>query len=567
MLLTMPPRMCEDVDYPPHPLPTTDHYNPVRHSHSYSTTLAVIVCLKAEFSTKRIIAPMRTDPFELNPTSQTPFQRPPRTFSGNGVTSPELRTFRHANAALQAELKYGSARWDDEVLGSKMTPSSSASQTSPVSTHFDNDENVFGIAMSQNGQFEAAPNGRAYLSPRRQKFGEGEFAQQLESLGLTRADNNPRNPRSLPCSPAFPQSTSTKAVNIINSERTRSPENDPRMLFGSEDTHLPWIKQLSPTQFTQHVSPQMLPRGSPPAKSIWEAEDDEFDRWPTVGQAREELEVVRRNATLKRNTFVRPAEPKLSVAEQVAEAMKTPLGENGRTVDEREQLILELGDMDCGNPWAQDAHDDIFVPFCSRAYTALPASAPARHMHVLDANSYVSSTDDVVKNARPRLCDAVATILAYTSLKCLEAFLDPEVEVFEWRRLGNCVVIRRQGNEVLVGNYYNFGTTYQWGYLVRSTIDKNGAWSETYASVSQGTTPVTKDRVLFEEFKGEDTHWDVKPDNEEFALYSGRELARFLLRWSVWDYNKWWRYKIEWEVDGKVTNARDHHRYPAGLLE
>ncbi|KAJ4342563.1 hypothetical protein N0V95_006903 [Ascochyta clinopodiicola] len=563
MLLTMQPRMFEDVDYPSPLLPTTVHYNPVRHSYSYSTTLAAIVRLEAEFSTKGTIAPMRTDPFEQNRISQTPFKRPSHTLSGNEVTSPELRTFRHANAELQAELKYGSVQWSDETFGSKITPPSLSSQPSPASAPRDGDGSVFDI-MSQNEQPKAAPNGQAYSLP---EFGEGESAQQLKSLGLSPTNNNPRNQRSSPCSPAFPPSTSTKAVRITNSKRTRSAENDPRMLFGSEDTHLPWIKQLSPKQFTQHVSPQMLPRDSPPAKSIWEVEDDEFDRWPTVAQAREELELVRRNATLKRNTFVKPAEPHLSVTEQIAEAVRTPLGEHGRTMHEREQLILELGDMDCGNPWDRDAHDVVIAPFRSRAYTALPANAPARHMHVLDAHSYMSSMDEVVKTARPRLCDAVATILAYTDPKCLEAFLDPEVDVFEWRRLGNCVMIRRQGNEVLVGNYYNFGTTYQWGYLVRSTIDANGAWSETYASVCQGTTPVTKDRVLFEEFKGDDTQWDIEPDNEEFALYSGRELARFLLRWSVWDYNKWWRYKIEWEVDGEVTNARDYHRYPAGLLE
>ncbi|XPS73343.1 hypothetical protein M3J09_005492 [Ascochyta lentis] len=510
--------------------------------------------------------PMHTDPFETDITSPTPFRRPARN-SGSGTESPGLRTFRRANAALQAELKYGSARWDDdEVSGSKTIPSSSTAQSLPVSTSWNNDEDLFGTTAFRNSQAEAASNEQTNSSPHSQRFGEAELAQQLDSLGLSPTNNAPQNPRSSPCSPAFPQSTSTKAVDI-NRQRTRSPQNDPRMLFGSEDTHLPWIKQLSPKQFTQHVPPEMLPRGSPPAKSIWEAEDDEFDRWPTVAQAREELDTVRRNATLKRNTFVRPTEPELTVAEQITEAMRTPIGAKDRTVDEREQLVLELEDMDCGNPWGRDTHDDVIAPFRSCAYAALPAKAPARHMHVLDANSYLSSKDDVVKTARPRLCDAVATILAYTSLKCLEDFLDPEVEVFEWRRLGNCVMIRRERNEVLVGNYYNFGTTYQWGYLVRSTIDTNGAWSETYASVSQGTTPVTKDRVLFEEFKTDGTGWDIEPDNEEFALYSGRELANFLLRWSVWDYSKWWRYKTEWEADGKVTNARDHHRYPTGLLE
>lgn len=57
----------------------------------------------------------------------------------------------------------------------------------------------------------------------------------------------------------------------------------------------------------------------------------------------------------------------------------------------------------------------------------------------------------------------------------------------------------------------------------------------------------------------------MQPDDEEFALYVGRDLAHFLLRWEVWNYHKWWRYQIEWESDGKVTRARDKSRFPAGL--
>lgn len=282
-------------------------------------------------------------------------------------------------------------------------------------------------------------------------------------------------------------------------------------------------------------------------------------------EAREELDSVRRNATLKRSTFVKHKEPELSVAERIAEALETPMGEADATADEKQQTILELEDMECGNPWGRDLHDTFIAPFRSRNYSVLPAKAPVRHMHVLDAVSYTTSQDPIVKIARPRLCDAVATVLAYTSPECLEAFLNPEVEVFEWRRLGNCVMIRREGREVIVGNYYNFGTMYQWGFLVRSVIDIDGAWTETYASVSQGTTPVTKERVLFDEFEADSTEGGVEPDNEEFALYVGRQLAGFLLRWEVWNYNKWWRYKVEWEADGKLTNAREKNRHPAGL--
>ncbi|KAJ4313528.1 hypothetical protein N0V94_006914 [Neodidymelliopsis sp. IMI 364377] len=311
----------------------------------------------------------------------------------------------------------------------------------------------------------------------------------------------------------------------------------------------------------------MNPRNFPPeVKSFWDAEDAEFDRWPSAEQAKEELDTLLRNATMKRSTFIKPEERGMTIAEQIADAVRTPMGRT-RTAEEQEQLILELEDMDCGNPWGRDAHDDIIAPIFSHAYAMLSASAPARRMHVLDSEAYISSKDPVVKTARPRLCDAVATILAYTSQECLEAFLDPNVEVFEWRRLGNCVMIHRQGNQVFVGNYYNFGHTYQWGYLVRSIINPDGSWSEVYGSVAQGTTPVTQERVLFEKFEAEHSGYEIEPENEEFALYVGRELANFLLRWSVWDYGKWWRYKVEWEADGVVTNAREQNRYVPGLLQ
>jgi hypothetical protein len=313
------------------------------------------------------------------------------------------------------------------------------------------------------------------------------------------------------------------------------------------------------------TSPDVTSRDAPPPKSIWDAEDNEFDRWPTAAEARKELDSIRQNATAKRGTFVRPVEPELDVAEKIAEAVRTPMGDATRSLSEEEQTILELEDMDCGNPVGRDLHDSIIMPLRSRDYNALPASAPTRHMHALDAKAYTTSTDPIVVAARPRLCDAVATILAYTSPQCLADFLNPEVKVFEWRRLINCVMIRREGNKVMVGTYYNFGTMYQWGYLVRSTIDIDGAWTETWASVCQGMTPIGKDGVLFEQFKARDADCGVEPDDEEFALYTGRQLADFLLRYEVWNYYKWWRYSIEWETDGKLTRARDGNRYPAGL--
>lgn len=564
MLLFMQPRGSADLRYRSSPPLTKIHYNSKKHTYSILAQPIVSTCVKISFTSDTNMTPMRMDPFGKNPTRSRSFCRLPRNSFGNPSISPGLQTFRRTNEELRDELKYGSARWsDDEEVHLPSSPSDNELDTvsrercnnSSANTHIrptDTSSGYYdGCGKDQILRSSSVFKPQTFSATNAASDSEGP-AEKFEPSRFLHAPSSSRNS-------SYPRSSHTQAVDIVQPRKS-----DPRDYFGI-DTHLPWVKKLSPTQFSQTVVPEMLPRGSPPAKSVWEAEDDEFDRWPTVGQVREELATVRRNATLKRNTFVRPQEPELSIAEQVAEAMDTPIGAD-LTTEEREQLILELEDMDCGNPWGRDAHDDIVAPFRSHAYTVLPANAPARHMHVLDAKAYTSSQDDIVKTARPRLCDAVATILAYTSSDCLRAFLDPEVEVFEWRRQGNCVMIRREGNKVLVGNYYNFGTTYQWGYLVRSAIDTGGAWTETYASVSQGTTPVTKERVMFEEFEAEAVN-DEMADNEEFALYVGRELADFLLRWSVWDYNKWWRYKVEWEADGRVTNVRDRNRYPAGLVE
>ena len=130
-----------------------------------------------------------------------------------------------------------------------------------------------------------------------------------------------------------------------------------------------------------------MSRDAPPPKCIWDAEDDEFDRWPTAAEARKELDSIRQNATAKRGTFIRPVEPELDVAEKIAEAVRTPMGDATRSLSEEEQTILELEDMDCGNPGGRDLHDSIIMPLRSRDYTALPASAPTRHMHALDAKA------------------------------------------------------------------------------------------------------------------------------------------------------------------------------------
>jgi hypothetical protein len=80
----------------------------------------------------------------------------------------------------------------------------------------------------------------------------------------------------------------------------------------------------------------------------------------------------------------------------------------------------------------------------------------ARSSHVIDLELYFKSPDPLLQAAKPRLCDAITTILSHTTKECMEAFLDPEVKEFVYRRelerskAGSILVVRRKGNSVIV---------------------------------------------------------------------------------------------------------------------
>lgn len=556
MLLSQQPQGCMGSMPALHAQPI-GHYRPTKLFNSLLSPAAT-VCIETSFTADPNMAWWSTDPFDMGPPPLQSSSRPTNIALGNQTNPVGLRVFHRANAEPQAEVKH-SERWDDDELDTEPKPQESDTNAPPTQKQSRSLEVNVPVFEVQR-QLDSTPSNAYQLCQAALASKPGSFGPSPTNITFTRPQLVPKN--------LLSHSTDTQAVNI-ETKRIHSPvsssQRDPRTLFGSRETHLPWVTKLSPNRFAMNVSPDMLSRDAPPPKSIWDADDDEFDRWPTPLEAREELDTMRRNATAKRSTFIKPKETEQSVTQQIAEAVTTPMGDATRTADEQNQLILELEDMDCGNPGGRDRHDDMLLPFRSHDYPILPHHAPARHMHVLDAQAYTASTDSVIKAARPRLCDAVATVLAYTSPECLADFLNPEVEVFEWRRLINCVMIRREGRDVTVGNYYNFGTTYRWGYLVRSRIDASGAWTDTWGSVSQGSTPVGKAGVLFKQFDADGTDWDVQPTDAGFALYVGRQLAEFLLGYEVWNYYKWWRYRVEWEADGKITDAREKNRYPAGL--
>ncbi|KAF2133389.1 hypothetical protein P153DRAFT_393210 [Dothidotthia symphoricarpi CBS 119687] len=294
-------------------------------------------------------------------------------------------------------------------------------------------------------------------------------------------------------------------------------------------------------------------------RSIWDVDEDEFDNWPGQDTMLNNLAL---KFTLKRDTFKNNDSTAHPIVDAIGEQVKSGILVCGAnlTAQEHTDLMDELADRSCGNPHGSDAHDEVMQQFFSSCCKALPASRPARHMHIVDRDAYLNSKDNIVQSAFPRLCDAVATVLHLTNPNCLQDFLNPNVKVFEWRRDGHCLLIRRDGNEVIVGTFLNLATLYRWGFYVRCTISDDGQWTETYAAVTQGTTPVTKDGVRFEQFVAEPGRDDVSPSDPRWALYVGREMAYFLLNRQVWDFRTWFRWKLEWEADGVVSNAKERER-------
>ncbi|KAF2872058.1 hypothetical protein BDV95DRAFT_606619 [Massariosphaeria phaeospora] len=231
--------------------------------------------------------------------------------------------------------------------------------------------------------------------------------------------------------------------------------------------------------------------------------------------------------------------------------------------EELRDQVEELADANCSNPIGPDLHDEVMQNMFTTGYEELPPFYPARHMHILDLTAFQQAEQPLLAHAHPRLCDAVATVLHEANSESLTDFLNPKATTFEWRRdMGVSgtrwatklsVVIRRVGNEVLVGTYRPHGFHYTWTHYVRSTISFTGKWTETYAGIDKGLSRVTGDGPQWDVFELRDPHArgveDLDPEDPKFALFVGRKLARYLLEEGVWEGSAW-------EVDGKKQEGQ-----------
>jgi hypothetical protein len=155
--------------------------------------------------------------------------------------------------------------------------------------------------------------------------------------------------------------------------------------------------------------------------------------------------------------------------------------EEEERLDELQEKIEELGNGSLCDPKG-DANDEVMKSVFlgpTRYFPGQVVHCP-RNMHVVDLDKYFQSLDPLISNARPRLCDTIATVLSHTSKECLEAFLDPSIKEFIYRRKvdnnegGLILIIRREGNEVVCGTYHNFAFKKLWKLYVKSIISITG---------------------------------------------------------------------------------------------
>lgn len=342
--------------------------------------------------------------------------------------------------------------------------------------------------------------------------------------------------------------------------------------------------QLDPTQRGRGLTFKSSHKSqSPPStcasSAIIGTEDQDYDESQIMSRSKakyrswsdkKDLDVNIQNFAANRGTFkgrMHSSEvssqsfgssPNASVSSSMVEnALNTisPIRGANMTEQEHDDFLHELLDKECGNPNGLDAHDEVMQQFYRRNNDSLPVSNPAGFPHLIDYLNYTTDTDPIVQNARPRLTDAVATTLFQTSHQCLTDFLNPEVQVFEWCRSKQHIMIRREGKYVIVGTYQNYGTCYVWNYFVQSQISETGAWKEVYAGASQVITPVSAKGIEFDKLMPGESIQGVDPMDEKYALHIGRALGQFMLLWQVWGFTG--AYLIEWQANGVVRNARE----------
>lgn len=224
-------------------------------------------------------------------------------------------------------------------------------------------------------------------------------------------------------------------------------------------------------------------------------------------------------------------------------------------------MIAELEDRSAMSPVGIDQHDRIISSFYVDAVEGLPCGTHPHKMHLLDWRQLSDPFDDlsvILKEVKPRMGDAVATVLHESSPKVLEAFLDKGNKVVEWWTLAPSTsqipstVIRRDGNQVIVATFRSMGFCLRWSYYAKCEINEDGTWAHVFGFSGSATSSIHKGEVVWDSFErlnpnDHDIEELLDPLN---ALVEARSLGKWLLTarvWATWEN----RTSSEWVCDGK----------------
>lgn len=204
----------------------------------------------------------------------------------------------------------------------------------------------------------------------------------------------------------------------------------------------------------------MAPQHHLPPSTSASLRDTPDDEWAELDASRIARTFITsyRDAQFTPNNSPRKDQSALSRLTETLTSLISPRSTPSEAEAEEETLQTQLSKLQ--NPYytspTHDLCDTIMRPFFVCGSHFFRNNTWPRNMHVIDLAGYFSSKDALVQAARPRLCDAVATVLSHASIECVEAFLDPRVREFvykrevEGRKGGNVVIVRREGNSIVV---------------------------------------------------------------------------------------------------------------------
>ncbi|KAF9740011.1 hypothetical protein PMIN01_02646 [Paraphaeosphaeria minitans] len=222
------------------------------------------------------------------------------------------------------------------------------------------------------------------------------------------------------------------------------------------------------------------------------------------------------------------------------------------------------------SPDEVDLHDEQMCKFFRGIYPALPSQEIPGNMHIIDWKTLAGpdqtgpELDDeenfLLQFVKPRLCDALATILFESDPAALDAWLDPSKKVVEWWHSPHYLhrgvmrtVFRRDGNDVIVGTFTDLGFAWTETYAFQGgQFQKEPGEKEPGASSQKIRGEI--DWESFEIGQAKCYDYDELSDPVE-ALWHGRVLAHTMLRMVLNSYSQYrGGNTVDLAVDGKWTS-------------